>query len=75
MAFFFGFYCNEQALQTGQLPAELKFADDGAITSIDAAKEDAMVTDEKVEANDEPTEAEKNDDSAEMDQVRREVLH
>lgn len=59
----------EKALQTGQLPAELKFGDDGAITSNDAPKEDAMVTDGKNEANDEPAEAEKKDDEvANMDQ-------
>lgn len=63
--------CDEQALQSGQLPADLIIGDDDAMTNNDAAKEDKMVTDGENEANDgsDDSESEKENESADMEQV------
>ncbi|KAL7191575.1 hypothetical protein ACSBR2_023619 [Camellia fascicularis] len=69
--FYVGLNCDEQALKSGQLPADLKIGDNDATTNTEATKEDKMVTDEENEANDGPSDAEpeqKNNESAEMEQ-------
>uniref|UniRef100_A0A5B7C1G9 Uncharacterized protein n=1 Tax=Davidia involucrata TaxID=16924 RepID=A0A5B7C1G9_DAVIN len=61
----------EQALKSGQLPADLNIDDNDAITKNENVEEDKMVTDDQNEANDEPKDAEpeqKNNDATEMEQ-------
>ncbi|CAL5351451.1 hypothetical protein CsSME_00038812 [Camellia sinensis var. sinensis] len=58
--------CDEQALKSGQLPADLKIGDNDATTNTEATKEHKMVIDEENEANDGPSDAkheQKNNES------------
>ncbi|KAI8005492.1 U2 small nuclear ribonucleoprotein A' [Camellia lanceoleosa] len=69
--FYVGLNCDEQALKSGQLPADLKIGDNDATTNTEATKEDKMVTDEENEANDGPSDAEteQKNESADMEQM------
>lgn len=61
----------EQALRTGQLPADLNLGNNEDATTTENAKEDKMVTDDRNETNNEPNETEseqKNDGPEEMEQ-------
>ncbi|KAK4486226.1 hypothetical protein RD792_008896 [Penstemon davidsonii] len=58
----------EQALKSGQLPADFNINDSNSVTKSEGARQDDMITDEK-EANDEPKDADseqKNDGPADM---------
>ncbi|KAL7099514.1 hypothetical protein ACP275_09G088700 [Erythranthe tilingii] len=60
----------EQALKSGQLPADFNINDDDSAPESESAQPDNMITDEK-EANGEPKDSEsekKNDESAEMEE-------
>ncbi|XAR50423.1 hypothetical protein NMG60_11004746 [Bertholletia excelsa] len=61
----------EQALKTGQLPADLNIGDNGVITDNQVAKEDSITMDEKNEADNGPRDdklEQKNNESSEMEQ-------
>nr|GLL35236.1 U2 small nuclear ribonucleoprotein A' [Ipomoea trifida] len=62
----------EQALKSGQLPADLIIGDDDAGSKKDDAKEDKMVTDGEDQANNEQGDSvtEQNDGPTEMEQIR-----
>lgn len=63
--------CDEQALQSGQLPADLKIGDNDAMTNNETAKKDKMVTDGDTESSDDSGDSEpeeNNNEAADMEQ-------